>query len=172
MIIVFMGISGSGKSTLGQMTAERLNVPFEEGDAYHPKSNVEKMAAGIPLTDEDRKPWLQILANAMTDWTSKGETRVLSCSALRKRYRDQFRAATSDLRFVFLDGAVDLVRNRMQERQSHFMPVALIESQIADLEVPEGEEDVIRLDISAAPEELVDDVVAKLKAELASKEAS
>ena len=126
MIIIVMGISGSGKSTLGQLLAERLKVPFEEGDAYHSAENVKKMAAGTPLTDEDRQPWLASLADVMREWDAKGETRVLSCSSLRKSYRDLFRNATGNLRFVFLDGAKELVRARMAERQSHFMPVGLI----------------------------------------------
>ena len=163
MIIVVMGISGSGKSTLGKLLADRLGVPFEEGDAYHSQDNVKKMAAGIPLTDEDRKPWLETLAAAMSHWDARGETRVLSCSALRKAYRDLFRQATQNLRFIFLDGAEDLVRARMAERQSHFMPVKLIESQIAALEVPDGEEDVIRIDIANDPQAMVSDVMEKLK---------
>ena len=163
MIIIFMGISGSGKSTLGQMTAKRLGVPFEEGDEYHPQANVAKMASGQPLDDADRQPWLAALARAIGDWSAWGETRVLSCSALRRRYREMLRAASDDVRFVFLDGAVELVRARMSERESHFMPVALIESQIADLEVPDGEADVIRLDINEDPETLVDRVVSILK---------
>ncbi|WP_319412530.1 gluconokinase [uncultured Cohaesibacter sp.] len=164
MIIVVMGISGSGKSTLGQLLAGRLNVPFEEGDAYHSSENVRKMAAGIPLTDADRKPWLESLARAMREWDGKGETRVLSCSSLRKSYRDIFRQASGNLRFIFLDGAKELVRARMAERQSHFMPVQLIESQIAALEVPDGEEDVIRIDISADPEAMAEELLGKLKA--------
>nr|WP_321454650.1 gluconokinase [uncultured Cohaesibacter sp.] len=163
MIIVVMGISGSGKSTLGKLLADRLGVPFEEGDAYHSQDNVKKMAAGIPLTDEDRKPWLETLAAAMSHWDARGETRVLSCSALRKAYRDLFRQAAQNLRFIFLDGAEDLVRARMAERQSHFMPVKLIESQIAALEVPDGEEDVIRIDIANDPQAMVSDVMEKLK---------
>ena len=163
MIIVVMGISGSGKSTLGQLLADRLNVPFEEGDAYHSDESVKKMAAGIALTDEDRKPWLATLAEAMRVWDDKGETRVVSCSSLRKSYRDIFRGATDNLRFIFLDGAKELVRARMAERQSHFMPVQLIESQIAALEVPDGEEDVIRIDISRDPEAMADELFGMVK---------
>jgi gluconokinase len=163
MIIVVMGISGSGKSTLGQLLADHLNVPFEEGDAYHSEANVKKMAAGTPLTDEDRKPWLETLASAMREWDANGETRVLSCSSLRKSYRDIFRAATPNLRFIFLDGAKELVRARMAERRSHFMPVGLIESQIAALEVPDGEPDVIRIDISRDPEAMAVELLAKIK---------
>ncbi|SNY89959.1 gluconate kinase, SKI family [Cohaesibacter sp. ES.047] len=163
MIIIVMGISGSGKSTLGKLLAERFGFAFEEGDAFHSKANVEKMAAGIPLTDEDRKPWLETLTREIAKWSQKGEARVLSCSALRKSYRDQFRTAARDLRFVFLDGAVELVRDRMAHRERHFMPVDLIESQIATLEVPDGEEDVIRLDIDKSPQELVDHIAAILE---------
>ncbi|WP_319530676.1 gluconokinase [uncultured Cohaesibacter sp.] len=163
MIIIVMGISGSGKSTLGKLLADRFGIPFAEGDAFHSPANVEKMAAGIPLTDEDRKPWLATLTAEIGKWSAAGEARVLSCSALRKSYRDQFRTATGDLRFVFLDGAVELVRDRMARREQHFMPVALIESQIATLEVPDGEPDVIRLDIDKLPEELVERIAKVLE---------
>ncbi|PLW75423.1 gluconokinase [Cohaesibacter celericrescens] len=162
MIIIVMGISGTGKSTVGQMLADRLGVPFEEGDAYHPEANVKKMSAGIPLNDADREPWLDSMAKSMAEWEARGETCVLSCSALRKAYRDKFRAVVKDLRFAFLDGAKDLVQNRMKERQSHFMPVTLIESQIAALEVPHGETDVIWVSISQTPEKLVDELVEKI----------
>ena len=163
MIIIVMGISGSGKSTLGKLLADRFGIPFEEGDAFHSPANVEKMAAGMPLTDEDRKPWLNTLTREIGKWAAAGDARVLSCSALRKSYRDQFRTAARDLRFVFLDGAVELVRDRMARRERHFMPIALIESQIATLEIPDGEPDVIRLDIDKSPEELVERIARILE---------
>ncbi|WP_180966971.1 gluconokinase [Cohaesibacter celericrescens] len=166
MIIVVMGISGTGKSTLGRQIAEHLGVPFVEGDDFHSPQNVSKMAAGQPLTNEDRQPWLASLASAMSDWASKNETRVVSCSALRKQYRDCFRSAASDLRFLFLDGSLDLVRQRMQQRDNHFMPAELVESQMETLEYPVDETDVIRLDVSRPTKELVDDAVSALQPSL------
>lgn len=162
MIIVMMGICGAGKTTIGRALAERLGIPFTEGDSFHPPENVARMKAGHPLTDADRAPWLKALATAITAWSTAGEEMVMSCSALRRSYRDQFRAAAPDVVFVHLHGAVDLVRARMATREGHFMPIALIDSQIADLEDPTGEPGVIVVDVAGTPEEIVDRIVAQL----------
>lgn len=164
MIIVMMGICGSGKTTLGRRLAERLGIPFVEGDDYHPRENVAKMAVGTPLTDADRWPWLHRLGAAMGEWAAKGQDTVVSCSALRREYRDHLRAAAPDVRFVFLEGAVELVRERMARRHDHFMPVALIDSQIAALEDPRGEPGVIAVSIAASPEHIVDELAGTLSA--------
>ncbi len=164
MIIVMMGICGSGKTTLGRLLAERLRVDFVEGDDYHTRENVAKMAQGQPLTDQDRWPWLRRLGAAVAQWAVEGKDVVVSCSALRRDYRNLLRAAAPGIRFVFLDGAVELVRRRMADRQDHFMPVALIESQIAALEDPRGEPGVIAVGIAGRPEEIVDAIAAALQA--------
>ncbi len=155
MIIVMMGICGSGKTTLGRLLADRLEIPFVEGDDYHTPENVAKMAAGHALSDADRWPWLRRLGAAMAEWSARGQDTVVSCSALRRDYRDLLRAAAPDVRFIFLEGAVDLVRDRMAHRAGHFMPVALIDSQIAALEDPRGEPGVISVNVAAAPDDLV-----------------
>ena len=162
MIIIVMGICGSGKTTLGRRLAERLGIRFVEGDDYHLPENVAKMATGHPLTDADRWPWLRRLAAAMGEWDGKGESVVVSCSALRRDYRELLRGGARDVRFVFLEGAVELVRERMAGREGHFMPIALIDSQIADLEDPRGEPGVIAANIGGTPDEIVDHIVGAL----------
>jgi gluconokinase len=164
MIIVMMGICGSGKTTVGRMLATRLGVPFFEGDDYHTPENVAKMADGQPLTDDDRRPWLNALATALADWDARGQETVVSCSALRRSYRDLLSNAGRDVVFVFLEGAMDLVRQRMSSRQGHFMPTALIESQIEALEDPRGEPNVITGNISDPPDVLVTHIMEVLKA--------
>lgn len=162
MIIVVMGISGCGKTTVGRLLAERLDWPFVEGDDYHPPENVAKMASGHPLTDEDRWPWLHRLAEAMGQWAGQGQNTVVSCSALRRGYRALLRTGAPDVRFVYLEGALDLVRGRMAHREGHFMPLALIDSQAATLEDPTGEPGVITVNVGGAPESIVDRIVAAL----------
>lgn len=164
MIVIVMGICGSGKTTVGRLLAARLGVPFVEGDDYHPPENVARMAAGHALTDADRWPWLRRLAEAMREWDVAGEDRVVSCSALRAAYRDLLREGAKDVRFIYLEGAVELVRDRMANRKGHFMPVALIESQIEALEDPNGEPGVIPVDVAGTPEEIVAQALSALPA--------
>ncbi|MCC8931336.1 gluconokinase [Rhizobium sp. 'Codium 1'] len=149
--IIVMGVSGCGKSSVGEALASRLGLPFIEGDALHPASNVEKMAEGTPLTDEDRWPWLSVIGKRMADALSRGEGIVVSCSALKKIYRDHLRAATGGrLAFVYLEGSRDLLNQRMGARTGHFMPLGLLESQLATLEVPTGEAGVLTVSIDQA----------------------
>lgn len=162
MIIVMMGICGSGKTTLGRLLAERLGIPFVEGDDYHTPENVAKMATGHPLTDADRWPWLRRLGEAMGQWSEAGQDTVVSCSALRRDYRDLLRASAPDVRFVFLEGAVELVRDRMAHRAGHFMPVGLIDSQIAALEDPRGEPGVIAVSVAGTPEDIIAEIIKAL----------
>ncbi|MDO3434004.1 gluconokinase [Rhizobium sp. CBN3] len=146
--IIVMGVSGCGKSSVGEKLAEALHLPFVEGDALHPASNVEKMSKGIPLTDEDRMPWLHLIGKRMQASLEKGEGIIVSCSALKRIYRDRLRAAAgSNLFFVYLEGSKALLTKRMGERKGHFMPVSLLESQLATLEVPTGEPGVVTVDI-------------------------
>ncbi|WSH53359.1 gluconokinase [Rhizobium beringeri] len=146
--IIVMGVSGCGKSSVGEKLAEVLHLAFVEGDALHPAANVEKMSKGIPLTDEDRMPWLDRIGEDMKASLEKSEGIIVSCSALKRIYRDRLRAAAGDnLFFVYLEGSRALLMKRMGERKGHFMPVSLLDSQLATLEVPTGEPGVVTVDI-------------------------
>jgi carbohydrate kinase (thermoresistant glucokinase family) len=152
--LVIMGVSGCGKSTVGARLAQRLGVPFLEGDALHPPHNVALMAAGTPLTDTDRADWLDAIAARLTALQAH-EGLVVSCSALKRSYRDRLRAATPELHFVHLQGDRALLASRMGQRQGHYMPPALLASQLDTLEIPTADEAALSLDIAAPAEELV-----------------
>lgn len=156
MIVVVMGVSGSGKSTLGALLAERLGVPFLDADEYHPPENVAKMAAGTPLTDEDRWPWLARLNAELR----KKESAVLACSALKESYRRALTQGLADCRIVHLRGGIELIRARLQARQHRYMPASLLESQFATLEPPA---DAVTVDISQPPELCIATAVAALR---------
>ncbi|ARM87107.1 gluconokinase [Rhizobium sp. CIAT894] len=146
--IIVMGVSGCGKSSVGEKLGEALHLHFVEGDGLHPAANVEKMSKGIALTDEDRMPWLDLIGERMQASLQKGEGIVVSCSALKRIYRDRLRAAVGGkLFFVYLEGSKALLTQRMGERKGHFMPVSLLESQLATLEAPTGEPGVVTVDI-------------------------
>ncbi|NKK74567.1 AAA family ATPase [Rhizobium leguminosarum bv. viciae] len=146
--IIVMGVSGCGKSSVGEKLAEALRLAFVEGDALHPAANVEKMSKGIPLTDEDRMPWLDRIGEDIKASLEKSEGIIVSCSALKRIYRDRLRAAAGgNLFFVYLEGSRALLMKRMAERKGHFMPVSLLDSQLATLEVPTGEPGVVTVDI-------------------------
>jgi gluconokinase len=137
MIIILMGVSGSGKTTIGERLAEALGWPFYDGDQFHPHANIAKMQQGIPLTDEDRWPWLQALRAQMATWIHQGVSAVLACSALKQVYRDYLLIDEAEVRLVYLKGDYDLIRERLARRHGHFMPPALLTSQFATLEEPE-----------------------------------
>lgn len=158
---VVMGVSGCGKSEIGRRLAERLAINYAEGDDDHPADNVAKMAAGGPLDDADRLAWLLVLESKIRAAAEKKEGLVLSCSALKRRYRDLLRAGDPALVFVHLDGPRALIAMRMQARPNHFMPLSLLDSQFRDLEPLAPDERGIRLDIRTAPDQLVDQVVQK-----------
>ncbi|MCL6705433.1 gluconokinase [Pseudomonas sp. R2.Fl] len=161
--IIVMGVSGCGKSSVGALLAERLGLPFVEGDSLHPATNVEKMGKGIPLTDEDRWPWLETIGALMAGALAKGEGIVVSCSALKKVYRDRLRqAAGGELAFVYLSGSYELLKERMGARTGHFMPLSLLDSQLATLEVPTGEPGVVTVDIGQSVEGIVDEAMRGL----------
>lgn len=165
--VIVMGVSGCGKSSVGAALARRLGLPFIEGDVLHPESNVAKMAAGTPLTDEDRWPWLTVIGERMADALARGEGIVVSCSALKKIYREHLRAATGDrLAFVYLEGSRDLLGRRMGARTGHFMPLALLDSQLATLEVPTGEPAVVTVSIDQPVEGIVADALKGLGAKV------
>ncbi len=159
-----MGVSGSGKSTIGAAFARALGIAFVEGDVYHPAENVERMAAGVPLTDDDRVPWLRALARRLREAKDAGTGLVMSCSALKRSYRDILRAEGAELRFVFLRGQGALIAERLAGRRGHFMPPSLLDSQLATLEEPSADEDAWVCDIREAPQDLVAALVARASA--------
>lgn len=158
---VVMGVSGCGKSTIGSALAATLDVPFLEGDAFHPESNVAKMSAGVPLNDEDRAGWLKTLAAEISGAREQGKGLVLSCSALKRRYRDLLREADPGLQFVHLSGPRSVIAERMQQRTDHYMPPALLDSQLEILEALQDDEAGLVLDITLAPTALVDRITGK-----------
>ena len=162
--IVIMGVSGSGKSLLGQALAEALGVPFIEGDALHGEANVEKMREGIPLTDDDRWPWLSRVAAELVAQTKAHGGAVAACSSLKKTYRDHLREEVGPgLRFVFLKGSRKLLGARLSMRRQHFMPLSLLESQLETLQEPAAEEGAVTIDVDALPESILADALAALK---------
>ncbi|NHZ90737.1 AAA family ATPase [Massilia sp. CCM 8733] len=146
-----MGVSGCGKSTVGQALARELDVPFVEGDQFHPAANVAKMSAGVPLDDDDRAGWLHALQAQIREARERGAGLVLSCSALKRRYRDLLRQGDPALRFAHLDGPRELIAARMQARAGHYMPPSLLDSQLRDLEPLQPDEAGVLLDIGSAP---------------------
>lgn len=151
---VIMGVSGCGKSTVGQALADALNCPFYDGDDFHPPENVAKMAGGTPLNDDDRRPWLAALHDLLLSHAEKGETAVLACSALKKKYRDQLRAGNNRVIFVHLHGDFELIWQRMQARQDHYMKAEMLQSQFDALEVP-NEDEALILPIEPSVSEIV-----------------
>jgi gluconokinase len=161
-----MGVSGSGKSTIAAALAERLGWVFEDGDRFHPASNVAKMRAGHPLTDEDRWPWLQAIANEIERVCKAGGRVVIACSALKRIYRNVLLRGRDDVRFVFLDGSQSLIADRLGSRKGHFMPPGLLDSQFKTLEPPQADERPITVSIDAPVETIVDNIVAQINAQV------
>jgi gluconokinase len=161
-VLVVMGVSGSGKSTIAAMLAHRLNWIFEEGDWFHPPSNIEKMHRGEPLTDEDRWPWLEGIAAWIDATRHAGNHGTVACSALKRAYRDILIGERPDVRLVYLKGGRDLIARRLAARNGHFMPPALLDSQFATLEEPQSGEHPIVVSIAAHPREVVEQIVKKL----------
>lgn len=160
-LYVVMGITGSGKTTVGATLAHTLGVDFVEGDDYHPLENVRRMASGIPLTDDDRADWLRALAIRIREAKDAGTGLVLTCSALKRSYREVLRAAAPELRLVFLKGPRALIAERLAERRGHFMPASLLDSQFATLEEPAFDEHAWACDIRGSAQKIVDDLVAR-----------
>ena len=156
-----MGVSGCGKSTVGAALAQALGLRFVEGDALHPPRNVALMAAGTPLTDDDRRDWLQTVATTLAD--AKDEGVVVSCSALKRSYRDQLRASAPDLKLVCLHGEPALLAGRLQARQGHYMPPSLLQSQLDTLEAPASDEAACMADIDQPAPQLVAQLLQRLR---------
>jgi carbohydrate kinase (thermoresistant glucokinase family) len=161
-VIVVMGVSGSGKSTIASMLAHRLQWTYEDGDWFHPKSNVEKMHHGEPLTDEDRWPWLRAIAAWIDKTRQAGGHGIVACSALKRAYRDILVGDRPDVQLVFLKGDRDLIARRIAARNGHFMPSSLLDSQFEALEEPAADERPIVVSIAPHPREIVDAIVRKL----------
>jgi gluconokinase len=158
MIVIVMGVVGAGKTTIGRLLAEQLGWIFADADDFHSAANVEKISHGIPLTDEDRRPWLASLREAVSQWISVGSNAVLACSALKRSYREDL-AVGPEVRFVFLKGDASLIVARLHARHGHFADEKILASQLADLEEPEG---AAVVDIAATPPEIVAEVRRKL----------
>ena len=163
VIAVVMGVSGSGKTTVSALLAAALGCQFQEGDDLHPTENVEKMRGGTPLTDADRMPWLHKIAEEIDGWRARGESGVLTCSALKRSYRDIIIGGRPDVTLVYLRGSYDLIRRRMAARHEHFMPVALLDSQFATLQEPTPDEHPIIVDVGRAPAEVATEIVRQLE---------
>jgi gluconokinase len=161
--LVVMGVSGSGKSTIADRLAARLGWRYEDGDRFHPPANVAKMSAGQPLTDEDRWPWLQAIADEIDRLSAAGQRAVVACSALKRAYRDVLVHGRDDIRIVFLKGTQDLIADRLAARKGHFMPPGLLASQFKTLQPPQPDERPITVSVDAPVEAIVDDIVSQLK---------
>ena len=161
-IAIVMGVSGSGKTTVAVMLADALGVTFLEGDELHPRSNVEKMRSGTPLTDEDRWPWLRAIAARIDEWRTAGKAGVVTCSALKRAYRDILIGDRPEVRLVYLKGSHRLIHDRMAARHEHFMPVGLLDSQFRTLEEPGPDENAFVVSIEAPPREMIETIVARL----------
>jgi gluconokinase len=156
--LIIMGVVGVGKTTVGRLLAENLGWQFADGDDFHPAANIEKISRGIPLSDEDRAPWLARLQKAIVEWSAQNQNAVLACSALKRKYRD--RLSADGVRFVYLEGAPQLIRQRLEARHGHFATGSILASQFRDLEVPE---DAIAVPVDKAPEAIAEEILAKLQ---------
>ena len=162
MVVIIWGVSGAGKTTVGKLLAHELDWKFIEADDFHSPSNIEKMRRGVPLTDEDRQPWLERLRAAIERSLAANENAVLACSALKKKYRDELRV-NEQVKFVFLRGSREQIAERIRHRRGHFFDPDLLESQFADLEEPTANEDVLIIDLGHSPAEIVETIKRKLE---------
>ena len=162
MIILLMGPAGSGKTAVGKLLAAQLSWEFADGDDFHPPTNVAKMAGGVPLTDDDRLPWLQSIRDAMLEWQAQGKSVVVACSALKRSYRELLgiNPNAKDVKLVYLKGSYDLLLERLHSRKGHYMKEQMLLSQLADLEEPT---DALIIDVSKSPEQIVSEISKQLK---------
>jgi len=159
MVIVLMGVAGSGKTSVGQALARRLKWPFRDADDFHPAGNREKMQHGIPLDDDDRRPWLEAVRGSIVQFLDAKKSAIFACSALKQAYRQLLSGDSEDVSFVYLKGSPELIARRLAKRRSHFFDRALLQSQFDDLEEPRG---VLEVDISLPPATIVDVIIAAL----------
>ena len=162
MIVIVFGVSGAGKTTIGELLARELGWLFYEGDDFHSPGNIAKMHSGVPLTDEDRWPWLENLRELIKRSLCANENAVLACSALKHAYRERLRVS-ADVKFVFLHGDYALVEKQLRRRRSHFMNPGLLRSQFADLEEPRADEKTLTIGLGRTPQELVSEIKTKLR---------
>lgn len=160
--VVVMGVSGSGKTTLAQGLADRLHWPFQEGDELHPRANVEKMSRGEPLTDDDRRPWLDAIGRWLDERAAAGESAVLTCSALRRVYRDRLRDGRPGVRFCHVVASAQTIRDRLEHRRGHYMPPSLLPSQLATLEPLADDEPGVTVTADGEPDDVVDEALELL----------
>lgn len=165
MIIIVMGVTGSGKTTVGEKLAERLGWTFRDSDEFHPQANIDKMSRGIGLNDADRQPWLDAIGEAMRGSEQRGASAVIACSALKRKYRDQLRGAMKrdPVWFVYLEGDRQTLEQRLRDREHHFAPVELLDSQFDALEPPGDDERAVRIDITKEPDAIVDKILQMLE---------
>jgi gluconokinase len=159
MVIVLMGVAGSGKSTIGAALARQLGWPFRDADEFHPGANIAKMRRGIPLTDDDRRPWLEAIRASIAQYLSARENVIFACSALKQIYRELIEVDAEKVRFVYLKGPPALIAERLAQRRGHFFDPKLMQSQFDELEEPQA---AIEVDISPSPETIADSIVAAL----------
>src|SRR5439155_16755425 len=161
MVVIIWGVSGAGKTTIGKLLAQELGWKFYEAGDFRPAANIDKMRAGVPLTDEDRQPWLERLSGVIEKSLAANANAVLACSALKQKYRDLLRV-NSDVKFVFLHGSRARIADQLKQRRGHFIDPALLDSQFVDLEEPESSEDMLTIELKGGPDELVEQIRQKL----------
>jgi gluconokinase len=161
-VLLVMGVSGTGKTTIGHLLADRLGWPYADADDFHPAANVAKMAAGQPLTDHDRWPWLETIGRWIDIQRAAGQPGVASCSALKRAYRELLRRGRPEVKAIFLDGSRELIGRRLLTRHGHFMKAHMLDSQFADLERPTPDEPTLVVSIDATPAEIVDTILGGL----------
>ena len=162
MVVIIFGVSGAGKTTIGELLAQELGWQFYEADDFHPRANIEKMREGVPLTDQDRSPWLKSLRELVNRCIAAGEDAVLACSALKRAYRRYLRV-NAEVKLVFLRGEYGLIANQLRHRRGHFMNPALLQSQFADLEEPQATEASMLIELGQGPHKLAQEIKRKLR---------
>src|SRR5262245_49879077 len=162
MVLVLMGVSGCGKSTTGTRLSKLLGWPFRDADSFHPQANIDKMSKGLPLTDDDRQPWLAAIAHWIDERLAGNESGIVSCSALKRSYRRVIIGDRPDVHLVYLKGDIELIGDRVSRRKNHFMPPALLKSQFDALEEPQADERALSVPIVMPPRRVVDSIVQQL----------